>query len=719
MNKSNTTNKKSNSKVNKVLLYIIIPLVAYFVFLFIVNVIMSFISNKTFTIDWSLFLNSQLYIYSAIPAGILFIIAIGISLWYDMFAASKILNKAEDAKNGIYGDSRWLTQDELKSKFGLYNFANLPETEISGYVVQSFLKNGTLQLSMIEKQHALMCGVSGDGKSLRYIGMCIQANANSKTQASMIINDAKGELFDKHSKFLEERGYDVKLINLRYPHESLRFNPLTLIWDLWQNSIDAENSVYLSESQLNAEYSIYTQRSTHERSKAPVKKRAKAAKSHTVVMSKEEFYQDWQRKQLKKAADCKERAEVLIQEISKIIVPDGTGENKQWSDGAQGICAGIILAMLEDGFNDELAFNRDMFTISQISNIVNRQQNKLEAFLKLRPSESPVFDFAGMIIDNESEKTVSSYLSTLSSNLKNYLEGGMKHILSGTDFDLKTMVTRPTAMFILVPDEYPTRHVLASMAITQIYNELIFQSSEYENNCLPRPVYFMLDEFGNLPQMTGVPIWITISKSRNIYFNVIVQSISQLYSKYGEYDAKTIMQNCHLQMILGSNEGDTLKHYQDLFGVRTIINRTANFDQKTATIEFQGSSTLGKVELITTDQLKKIPPGLVYWKLLREQPAQTHLEIIYNMQDIIQLGCIDKTSLLHQTSTTPIYDLTERNEYIKAKLHISPDLSESEYHSNDSLYDEEMYNEIMMDEDDDIELQKLSEESIHEKLYKI
>lgn len=719
MNKSNTTNKKSKSWVNKVLLYLIIPIVAYFVFLFIGNVIMSFINNKTFSLDWSLFLNSQLYIYTAIPTGILYIIAIGISLWYDMFAASKILNKAEDAKNGIYGDSRWLTQNEIKSKFGLYNFSKLPDTDVSGYVVQSFLKNGKLQLSMIEKQHALMCGVSGDGKSLRYIGMCIQANANSKTQASMIINDAKGELFEKHSKFLQARGYDVKLINLRYPHESLRFNPLTLIWDLWKNSLDAENSVYLNESQLNAEYSVYTQRVTHERSKAPVKKGTKETESHTVLMSKEEFYEQWQRKQLKKAADCKERAEVLIQEISKIIVPDGSGENKQWSDGAQGICAGIILAMLEDGFNDELAFNRDMFTISQISNIVNRQQNKLESFLKLRPSESPAFDFAGMIIDNESEKTVSSYLSTLSSNLKNYLEGGMKHILSGTDFDFNTLVKRPTALFILVPDEYPTRHVLASMAITQIYNELIFQSSENENNCLSRPVYFMLDEFGNLPQIPGLPIWITISKSRNIYFNIIVQALSQLYSKYGEYDAKTVIQNCHLQMVLGSNEEDTLKHYQDLFGVRTIINRTANFDQKTATIEFHGSSTLGKVELITTDQLRKIPPGRVYWKLLREQPAQTNLEIIYNMGNIIQLGCIDKTSLFHQDSTTPIYNLTERNDYIKAKLHISPDLSESEQHNNNSLYDEEMYNEIMMDEEDNIEMQKISEESIHEKLYKI
>lgn len=652
MKKPQKTHK--NEKFKNILLYIIIPVASFIAFTLIWNVLLSFKETRELTLTLAVFKQRSLYTYSAITTLIIFLVSLGISIYYDSFGRSKILNKAEDADSDIYGNSRWLYQDEIRKSFGYYDFKKLPETNVSGYVVQSIIDKKVLRLSMVEEQHALMTGVSGDGKSLRYIGTCIQANANSKTKATLIINDAKGELYGQHSQFLKERGYDVKLINLRKPRQSMRFNPLSLIWDLWMGSLKLETQSQLSPSELNELYGQYlSQEST----------------SETEPLSKDDFYKNWQREQLLKANDMKDRAEVLIQELSKIIVPDTTGDNKQWSDGAQGICAAVIYAMLEDGCNPELNFTKDLFTISQISNIVNRQQSELINFLKYRNKISRVFDYAGTVIDNASEKTVSSFLSTFSSSLKSYLEGGIEYILSSTDIDLKTLVTKPTAVFILVPDEYTSRHVVATMAITQIYNELIFQSSEYPNNKLPRPVYMMIDEFGNLPKLAGLPVWITISKSRGIYFNLIVQALSQITGKYGEWDAKTIVQNCHLQMIMGSNESDTVKHFLDKFGTRTIYNRTANFDQK-SDIEYHGSSSLAKVELLSADQLQKIPPGLVYWKLLRMNPAKTNLEIIFNMTDFIKLGSINDKALpyFNYNSADYFYDIQERNLYLESTV---------------------------------------------------
>lgn len=717
-NPPNGNNNRRRKHVEKVFLYVIIPIVTFIIALFIWNTIFTFITKKAFEIDVELFKTKKLYIYALISSGIIFIISLGISIWYDMFASSRILNKAEDAVSEIYGNSRWLTNKEIRKKFGYYDFNKLSNENVSGYVVSSNIVNNSLKLSVVQEVHALMVGVSGDGKSLRYIGPSIQMNAASSIKASMIINDAKGELFSQHSKALLDAGYDVKLINLRLPRESVRFNPLSLIWDLWMGSEEKEANSSLTSSDLDELYDTYCQKFTQEEAPSTPNIKGKTqqrqhANTTTRKLSKDEFYKEWQSSELKKARDMKDRAQVLIQEISQILVPEGSGENKVWSDGAQGICAGIIHAMLEDGLNDELNFTKDMFTVSQISNIVNRQQGELNDFLRLRPASSSVFDFAGMIIDNQSEKTVSSYLATLSTSLKSYLEGGLEYIMSDTDIDFSTLATKPTAIFILVPDEYLTRHTVASMAISQIYNELIFQSSQYPNNKLPRPVYFMLDEFGNLPKLPGLPTWITISKSRRIYFNLLIQALSQIDEKYGQYNAKTIIQNCHLQMIMGSNDADNVKHFQEKFGTRTIITRTANFDQKTTTIEYHGSSSLGKVELISADMLQKIVPGTVYWKMLRENPAQTHLEIIFNLQEFLEIGSIDRSQPFHAFDPRErFYSLSDRNNYIKER---KKGKKGGEEPTSNMMPQEENFEEIFNDDVVNDELNHIDD--IHQRLF--
>lgn len=720
-----SSNNQHRKRIEKIFLYVVIPLVSYVIALFLWNTILTFINKKVFEIDVELFKSREVYIYALVSAGIIFIVSLGISIWYDMFASSRILNKAEDATSKIYGDARWLTRKEIQKKYGYYNFNTLSNENVSGYVVASDIVNNTLRLSVVQEVHALMVGVSGDGKSLRYIGPSIQMNAASATKASMIINDAKGELFSQHSKALQDAGYDVKLINLRLPRESVRFNPLSLIWDLWMGSEEKERNSSLTPSELDSLYEAYRQKFTQEeaaqlavasshKAKKPTPQLDNTAKK---LLSKDEYYKEWQLSELKQARDMKDRAQVLIQEMSQILVPEGSGENKVWSDGAQGICAGIIHAMLEDGLNEELNFTRDMFTVSQISNIVNRQQGELNDFLRLRPSSSSVFDFAGMIIDNQSEKTVSSYLATLSTSLKSYLEGGLEYIMSDTDIDFSTLVTKPTAIFILVPDEYLTRHTVASMAISQLYNELIFQSSQYPNNKLPRPVYFMLDEFGNLPKLPGLPTWITISKSRRIYFNLLIQSLSQVEEKYNQHNAKTIIQNCHLQMIMGSNDAENVKHFQEKFGTRTIINRTANFDKKTTTIEYQGSSSLGKVELISADMLQKITPGTVYWKMLRENPAQTHLEIIFDLENFIELGSVNKAQpYISFNPRERFYSLSDRNNYIKEKKKKKPAPTNGGEPQTNLSSNEEDYTEIFNDEAIDKELNRMDDD-IHQKLF--
>ena len=52
------------------------------------------------------------------------------------------------------------------------------------------------------------------------------------------MTDPKGELFSLHSKYLQSRGYNVMVLDLRDPYSSYRWNPLDSIWDMYQEYVE-------------------------------------------------------------------------------------------------------------------------------------------------------------------------------------------------------------------------------------------------------------------------------------------------------------------------------------------------------------------------------------------------------------------------------------------------------------------------------------------------
>jgi type IV secretion system protein VirD4 len=85
---------------------------------------------------------------------------------------------------------------------------------------------------------------------------------------------------------------------------------------------------------------------------------------------------------------------------------------------------------------------------------------------------------------------------------------------------------------------------------------------------LPRRVNFLLDEFSSLPQISDFPSMISASRSRNIRFTLIIQSIAQLYWLYDRH-AGTIKGNCENWVFLYSRELLLLNELIDLCGKKS------------------------------------------------------------------------------------------------------------------------------------------------------
>jgi len=138
-------------------------------------------------------------------------------------------------------------------------------------------------------------------------------------------------------------------------------------------------------------------------------------------------------------------------------------------------------------------------------------------------------------------------------------------MLSGSNIDMGGIGKAKTAVFLIIPDENTLFNKLISVFVKQCYSELLREAQRYPDNRLPVRVNFLLDEFSSLPAITDFPAMITASRSRNIRFNLFIQSDKQLYDKYG-YNAEAIKGNCQNWVYLHSRELSILTEIVSLSG---------------------------------------------------------------------------------------------------------------------------------------------------------
>lgn len=65
----------------------------------------------------------------------------------------------------------------------------------------------------------------------------------SQYRPSMLISDPKGKLYSLHAKSLINRGYEVKILDLRNPYCSIRWNPLERPFEMYQEMLSLDDKV--------------------------------------------------------------------------------------------------------------------------------------------------------------------------------------------------------------------------------------------------------------------------------------------------------------------------------------------------------------------------------------------------------------------------------------------------------------------------------------------
>ena len=394
--------------------------------------------------------------------------------------------------------------------------------------------------------HTIVFGSTGSKKTRAFVMPAIKILG--RAGESMIINDSKGELFNRLAGELQKEGYEIITINFRDPAVGNAWNPLAIPYRYYlEGDMDkaAEFANDIANTLMLAE------------------------------VSNQDPYWDYA------SSDCCYGLILLLfRYCEEQKVPEGS----------------VNIANL-------MALRRKLYEKGTRSKdgVLWRwaSQNELVAA-----------SLSGSIM--APQDTMNSILAVFDQKMRSFtIQPTLLDMLANNDISIEQIGQRKTAVFLITPDEKTAYHRLVSLFISQSYQNLIYTAMQ-QGGRVPLRINYILDEFSSLPAIgSDFPSMIAAARSRNIRFSIVCQSKNQLVRRYKE-EAATITANCTNWIFFTSRELDLLRELSELCGQKkdhtpnvSVYDLQHLSKEKNEALLFTGRMKPCLVELLDIDQFPK------------------------------------------------------------------------------------------------------------------
>lgn len=300
-----------------------------------------------------------------------------------------------------------------------------------------------------------------------------------------------------------------------------------------------------------------------------------------------------------------DKAVELLEDLGTNIVHDEKTDDPFWQNTGGDFFTGLALGLFEDAKKEEINLN----SINAMATAAEEKfagTKLLNAYFNFKDKSGSAYVNVNSTI-NAPNETKGSILSVFRQKIKIFASReNLSEMLSYSDFDMRDIGKKKTAVFIILQDEKKTYHALGTIFLKQCYETLIDVAQE-NGGKLKYRTNFILDEFANMPALKDISTMITAARSRQIRLNFIIQNFAQLEDVYGKQTAETIKGNCGNIIYLISSELAALEEISKLCG-----EKESKKDAKTAS-----------TPLVTVSDLQRLPQWTQIIIRMRKMPYKT------------------------------------------------------------------------------------------------
>ncbi|WP_207545188.1 VirD4-like conjugal transfer protein, CD1115 family [Desulfoscipio geothermicus] len=269
------------------------------------------------------------------------------------------------------------------------------------------------------------------------------------------------------------------------------------------------------------------------------------------------------------AKAAKQLAHMLTYQFQR---PEEYKGDKIWPQSQKSLTAALALAVSMEA----PAPARHMGSVYRTLTSLGKNGGKgLDEYFDSLDDDHPAKVAYGVAAMAES-KLRNGIFTGAAAQLEMWSDPGVCWLTAEQDHDLAAPGREKTAVFIVVPDEDSSLHILAALYIAQTYTALT-ELARANGGRLDKRVHFLLEEFGNLPPIPDFAEKITLAGGRGMKFLIAIQGLDQIKKRY-KNDATTISGNCNTWVYLSTADYET---------ARLLSEKTGKYTQQTENLSAQ------------------------------------------------------------------------------------------------------------------------------------
>ena len=551
------------------------------------------------------------------------------------------LSRRKLKNNNEHGSSKFADIKEIKENFDKEELNNI---NMSGFPVWYEKEKGKFKNVYYDNKspHYVLIGSTGSGKSITVsIPICIQF-ATAKEKHSVVLTDPKAELFKTTGKIFEENGYNVVTIDFRNPTKSSKINIMQPIIDEWKEHciydknmmfflsyVIKSNKILIGKMFSNKKYQeqiidkyklvdyiIEVIKNNQEELEKNIKNKkyfdnysymectSEKLKEYLNNLSNLEIL-DKIKEMQNNSSNHQAEANHLVISLANLIFTEKESKDPFWINSSKQLFIGLAGIFLEDykkGLIDENKINIASIKKFQNSSLIKENQMYLQRNLNTRSYGNLSKDYLTSILSS-AENTYKSVTAVFGEKMSIFDDLNVENVTSISEFNFTDVGRKPTALYIIVPDEDKSYYQLVTIILGMLIKDLSKFANMPENNgMLPVKVEWILEEFANMPPINDIHVSVSVARSRGMRYIFFIQSFAQLDQIYGKEIASIIIDNSAL-CYLKTNSVECAQIIEKKLGRATITTNSLS----TSTDPFkvggnQTTSLLGR-ELLTANEI--------------------------------------------------------------------------------------------------------------------
>lgn len=224
-------------------------------------------------------------------------------------------------------------------------------------------------------------------------------------------------------------------------------------------------------------------------------------------------------------------------------------------------------------------------------------------------------------------KVMASILASARASLELWTDPNICRFSAHNSVNLDILRSHHTAIYLIVP-EHQVRYF--SLLLNLFYSAC-FGLCLRETTANDLPVFFLLDEFGNLGKIENFATMITTLRKRRCSISIILQELSQLNAIYGRDEARTIFSGgASNKLFCAGLDLETTQY------IERVLGRNTEYDTTFGGID-EHARTLG-VPLLSADQVRMMKPSEGILISGRERPVKLTMPAYFEDGRLRQLA---------------------------------------------------------------------------------